>query len=347
MSLDLARSVITRLEPGDRLAHTEYCSNYALCRAVTGRDPRTDGDAWRAFNDAWDVDFIWSTNDGPVGWEKRGRTTDMGHAEFLEGGVDRRDEIFCPFNTVEEVWAFDAVKEYGLPDADELTASYAQSYTTTQERHTNQLFPGGYYKTMISGAIQAFGWDMLLLAAADRSKFDRVIDSFFRLTRHHVEAWARTDIEVFIQHDDIVWTAGAFVHPDFYREVLMPRYAEMWRILHDAGKTVLFCSDGDMTEFIDDIADAGADGFIYEPMTDFDYMVEKYGDSKVIVGSKVDCRTLTFGTQEDIQREIEATLDVAFDCPGFVFAVGNHLPSNIPVENGLFYMEYLRERWAR
>jgi uroporphyrinogen-III decarboxylase len=102
-----------------------------------------------------------------------------------------------------------------------------------------------------------------------------------------------------------------------------------------------------MTEFIDDIADAGADGFIYEPMTDFDYMVEKYGDSKVIVGSKVDCRTLTFGNQDDIRREIDATLEVAFDCPGFVFAVGNHLPSNIPVENGLFYMEYLRERWAR
>lgn len=347
MSLDLARSVITRREPGDRLAHTEYCSNYALCRAVTGRDPRTDGEAWAAFNDAWDIDFIWSTDDGPVGWEKRGRTTDMGHAEFLEGGVDRRDTVFCPFGAVEEVWAFDAVEEYGLPDADDLTASYARAYSDTQARNPNRLFPGGYYKTMISGAIHTFGWDMLLLAGADRPKFDRVIDSFFRLTRHHVEAWAKTDIEVFIQHDDIVWTAGPFIRPNFYRDVLMPRYAELWSILHDARKTVLFCSDGDMTQFIDDIADAGADGFIYEPMTDFDYMVEKYGDSKVIVGSKVDCGALTFGDTDDIRREIDATLDVAFDCPGFVFAVGNHIPSNVPVANAVFYMEYLREHWSR
>ena len=93
--------------------------------------------------------------------------------------------------------------------------------------------------------------------------------------------------------------------------------------------------------------DAGADGFIYEPMTDFDYMVEKYGDSKVIVGSKVDCGALTFGDTDDIRREIDATLDVAFDCPGFVFAVGNHIPSNVPVANAVFYMEYLREHWSR
>jgi len=91
-----------RLELTERLAHTEYCSNYALLRAVTGLDPRTDGEAWRRFNEAWQIDMLWVTNDGPVGWGERGRVTDMGHAEFLEGGIDRRDTIYCPFKDVEE-----------------------------------------------------------------------------------------------------------------------------------------------------------------------------------------------------------------------------------------------------
>jgi hypothetical protein len=30
-----------------------------------------------------------------------------------------------------------------------------------------------------------------------------------------------------------------------------------------------------------------------------------------------------------------------------MWAVGNHIPSNVPVDKALFYMEYLRKRWAK
>jgi hypothetical protein len=334
-----------RLEAPERLGHTEYCSNYALVRAVTGLDPRTDGNAWKRFHDAWEFDFLWSTNDGFRSWN--GRVTDMGHAEFLEGGVDRRDHIHCPFTDVEEVLTFDAVEEYGLTPFDELVDYYERSYTSAQASNPNQIITGGYYKTIVSGAIQAFGWDMLLAAAADRKRFDRVLESFFRLTLHHVKAWARTSCKVFIQHDDMVWTAGAFMHPDFYRSAIFPRFKQCWDVLHDAGKIVLFCSDGDFTEFVDDIVDAGADGLIFEPLTNLDVVVERYGKTKVIVGSKLDCRTLTFGTPEQIKHEVDATMKIAKDCPGFFFAVGNHIPSNIPVDNALYYFDYLRDNWTR
>ena len=327
------------LKPTERLAHTEYCSNDALRRALTA-----DG---ACFEDAIEMDLVWSTNDGPVGWGERGRTTDMGHAEFLEGGVDKRQPRVCPFADPEQVLGFDAVEEYGLPDFDELVAFYEQHYQEAQKAHPNQVFPGGYYKTIVSGAIDAFGWDMLLAAAADQERFERVLDSFYRLTRHHVEAWSKTSIKVYINHDDMVWTEGAFMAPEFYRRVIFPRYEELWRILERAGKRVLFCSDGDFSEFVDDLVQAGADGLIFEPMTDLDPIVEKYGQSHVIVGSKLDCRTLTFGTKDAIRAEIDATLALAFDCPGFIFAVGNHIPSNVPVENGLFCFEYLRENWWR
>lgn len=37
----------------------------------------------------------------------------------------------------------------------------------------------------------------------------------------------------------------------------------------------------------------------------------------------------------------------ALDCPGFMYAVGNHIPSNVPVENAMCYIEYLNSRWNR
>ena len=40
----------------------------------------------------------------------------------------------------------------------------------------------------------------------------------FESTLHHARAWAETSIPVYIQHDDIVWTSGPFLKPDFYRE---------------------------------------------------------------------------------------------------------------------------------
>jgi hypothetical protein len=316
-------------------------------RAVTGKDPTVDGSAWLDFANAWDFDLLWTVHDGPVDWSARGRVTDMGHAEFLEGGVDRRDTVTCPFTDVEQVWAFDAVEEYGLPDFRELVQFYEQWYRAGQAANPNQIHPGGYYKTLVSGAIQAFGWDMLLLAAADPERFDRVLESIFQLSLHHFKAWAETTAPVYICHDDMVWTAGPFMNPRFYRSSIFPRYKKLWKVLKDAGKIVLFCSDGNFTQFVDDIAEAGADGFIFEPLTDLDTVVARYGKTHVIVGSKVDCRTLTFADTKQIAAEIDATMALARDCPGFVCAVGNHIPSNVPVENALFYMEYLRKSWRR
>jgi hypothetical protein len=271
----------------------------------------------------------------------------MGHAVFLEDGRDFRDTFCYPFKSVEEVWAFDAAQEYGLPDFDGLVAYYEDWYKTTQAANPEQVITGGYYRTIVSGAIQAFGWDMLLEAAADWDKFEDVLDSIFRVSMHHFKAWAKTSIEAFICHDDMVWSEGAFMHPDFYRRAIFPRYRELWSVLRRAGKKVLFCSDANFTEFLDDLAWAGAEGFIFEPMVDLDTVVRKFGKTHAIVGSKVDARTLTFGSKEQIRAEVDATLKLAFDCPGFMFAVGNHIPSNIPVENLVFYVEYLKAHWVR
>lgn len=346
-----------RLTP--RLAHTDYCSNDTLKRQLGCRttllgpaeqqfgtgglssDPNAP-----TFEDAWECDFIWNTHDGPVPWSERGRVTDMGHADFLEGGVDRRQPKPSPFQSPEDVWAFDAVAEYGLPDFTALVKFYEQHYRQAQAANPNQVVTVGYYKTLMSGAIEAFGWDALLEAAADQDKFEKVLDSFYRLTLHHAKAWAQTSAPVYINHDDFVWTEGAFLHPDYYRRVIIPRYRALWKVLRDAGKKVLFCSDGNFAEFVADVAGAGADGFIFEPMLPLEPVVEQFGQTHVIISSKVDARTLTFGTRDQIKAEVDATVLLARKCRGFMFAVGNHIPSNVPVDNALYYFNYLRQHWT-
>ena len=334
------------LRPTPRLAHTEYCSNDALKRAVTGLSD-DDPDREAEFYRLWTYDFIWSTNNGPEPWEQRGRVTDMGHSEFLEDGVDLRQPKECPFKTVEEALSFDAVAEYGFTDYDTLVGYYEQCYREARARYPEQVYTGGYYRTLFSGAIAIFGWDMLLRAAADRTRFARVIDSIYQQSLHHYKAWADTSIEIFMCHDDMVWSQGPFMYPDFYRAEIFPRYKELWSVVKRAGKKVVFTSDGDWSMFVDDVVEAGADALCFEPMLPLEPVVQQHGKTHAILASLVDARTLTFGSRAQIQAEIDATLPLAMECPGFMFAVGNHIPSNVPVESALFYFDYLQQRWRR
>ncbi len=109
-----------------------------------------------------------------------------------------------------------------------------------------------------------------------------------------------------------------------------------------AGKKVLFCSDGDFTEFVDDLAEAGADGFIFEPLTDLGYVVKHYGQTHVIIGN-ADCRVLTFGTPREVRHEVRRVMDKGRNCPGYFFAVGNHIPANCPLENVVACLDAYRE----
>ncbi len=338
-----------RLKPSSSWGHTEYSMEHhvAYGKGLTGADPSTP-EGCRALYDAWGFDLAWGTQDGLYDdWFAHGRATDMGHAEYMDGGVDRREPVECPFHSVEEVWAFDAVREYGLPSFAEQVAAYEKLDSEARERLPRQLSTGGYYKTIVSGAIQAFGWDMFLLAAANRRKIEKVLDGFFRRTLFHMRAWAATSAPVIIQHDDFVWSAGAFMHPEIYRKVIIPRYAELWKPLHSAGKKVLFCSDGTWTELAQDIVEAGADGLIFEPSNDFGFMVERFGDSHCLVGSFVDCRDLTFGLWEKVDKDVRRTFELLEKCRGAIVAVGNHLPANIP--DGMLerYIGALRPRLRR
>ena len=348
MSRQLALDTIL-LKPVDRLAHTEYSLAYHTnyIKELTGLDADRR-EAFRALHDAWDIDFIFSTGNGMYhDWEKRGRATDMGHAVYAADGSDRREIQECPFKTVEDVWAFDAVTEYGLPTFEEQVAFYKEEHARTRKQCPNQLTTGGYYRTIVSGAIASFGWDMFLLAMSEPAKMEPVLDSFYRRTKFHMDAWAQTDIEVVIQHDDFVWTEGAFMHPDIYRNVIIPRYAELWKPLRAAGKKVLFCSDANFKEFAEDVAAAGADGFIFEPMNDFEWMVERFGQSHCLVGSTVDCRDMTFGKWDKVRADMDRTFELANRCKGLIFAVGNHLPANIPDEMMRQFIDYFRANRAR
>lgn len=337
------------LEMPSRVPRTEFSADmhWDLINTVVGSDvswqsdPQEQARAAEEFVKAWEYDFMWSTLIGDDYLD--GRKTDMGHAVYAAGGVDKRDPKPSPFKDVEEVYSFDPEEEYGILPKDEIIKLFEEAYDNNCKRFPGCVNCSGVYITMFSGFIATFGWEMLLLAIGyDPHRFGLVAKRWEKWISQFYIAFAESTVPIFMCHDDIVWTSGPVVAPEWYREYIFPAYKRLWTPLIDSGKKVLFTSDGDYTEFIDDIAASGAHGFVLEPTTDMAYIAQKYGNTHVFIGN-ADTRILLRGSKEDIRAEVERCMSIGKSYPGFFMAVGNHIPPNTPVENALYYHEIYEE----
>ncbi|MEW6358523.1 MAG: uroporphyrinogen decarboxylase family protein [Planctomycetota bacterium] len=332
------------LESPEPIPHTEYVSNPDLIEHVTGinaRDEKTKGRAMLEFMRAWDYDINWATDTPPF----KGPQSWMGSARYSEDQKLREPEY--AFKTVEEIMAFDPVEGFGIVNVKETAEFFEKRWRARQANTPFCVQPGGYYNTVFTWCIKTFGWELFMAAAAaNYEAFDRILEGFYQVSKPVFEAWSHVPIPFFICHDDIVWTSGPVFHPDWYRKYIFPRYKKLWAPIIEKGVKILFCSDGDFTVFLDDIAEAGASGFIFEPLTNLKTVVEKYGRTHVIVGN-IDCRALTFEGKDAVEAEVKRCYDTAGRCPGFFYAVGNHIPYNVPVENALYYFECIRKYGKR
>lgn len=337
-----------------RVPRTEYSLaeyHFPLIERVTGLRVREGSDAVekaaarRALREAWRFDFNWNTL---VSTQAFGRLqTNMGHAAYAEGATDYDAGVSCPFETLEAVLAFDPLEAYGPVDEAAARRDFEESYRRGVLALPGEVNMTGVYTTLMSGLIAIFGWDMLLTAAGvDGAGFGEVANRYARWMQGYMNALAASDVPCVMIHDDIVWTDGPFIHPDWYRKYIFANYKEYFRPILDSGKKLIFTSDGDYTMFVDDLAGCGAQGFVMEPMTDMKYIAEKYGGTHAFIGN-ADTRILLYGTREEIENEVARCMGIGKGCPGFMMAVGNHIPANTPVESCLVYEEAYRRMSRR
>ena len=357
MSVEIGMAAL-KLEMAPRVARTEggYSAerHWDLVKAVTGitvtpqSTPEEQQAASSAFVKAWDYDYVWSILIyNQIFGDLR---TSMGHAVYDAGGTDFRDDRSahgCPFKTPEEVLDFDPWQAYGKIDHAQTVKDFEAHYKSQCDKYPNAVNSTGIYVTCISGFIEIFGWDMFLLAAGvDLKRFGQMTNRYASWIQQYFNALADTNVPVVMIHDDIVWTSGAFLPPAWYREYVFPNYKKYFAPLHDAKKIILFTSDGSYTEFIDDIADCGINGFVLEPTTDMAYIADHYGKTHSFQGN-ADTRILLNGTKEDIYAEVKRCMDIGKQYPGFFMQVGNHIPSNTPVDAALYYDEVVRQMSKR
>lgn len=337
------------LEMPPRVPRTEYSAemHWDLMRAVTGipvssaSTPEVRDEAARAFMRAWDYGTVWSTLIG--GGEFGEWRTRMGHAEYMANAEDYDPIVGSPFSSTQEALAFDPIERLPAPDHSALVRRF-EKHVATQRRRLPDVVPmTGVYVTCISGLLELFGWELLLDAAAeDLAGFGSLTERYLRWIGSYFAALAEADVPVVMVHDDMVWSSGPIFAPAWYRRFVFPGLKRLIGPLRESGKVVLFTADGNYTEFVDDLARCGVTGFVMEPLTDMALIAERYGKTHCFIGN-VDTRALLAGDRSRIRAEVERCMAVGKPCPGFVLAVGNHIPPNTPVESALYYDSVYRE----
>lgn len=343
------------LEMPARVPRTEYSAetHWELVQAVAGIEvdatspARIQEQAKQAFigPKGWNYDFLWHTL---ISSQEFGSfRTRMGHGTDAAGGVDFEDKLTTPFTSPDAVLNFNPLEKLPTPKHAELVDRFEKDYQQRCAVYPDTVNMTGIYITLISGLIELFGWEMLLYAAGiNPQRFGEIANQYAAWIQPYFNALADAPVPVVMVHDDIVWTEGAFFHPDWYRKFVFPNYQKLFAPLRESGKKIMFTSDGNFTAFIHDLAQCGIHGFVLEPLTDIAKIIEFYGKTHVIIGN-AETRVLLYGNKDQIRAEVERCLNPGKKCPGYFLAVGNHIPSNTPVANALYYNEVYQELCSR
>jgi len=333
------------LEMPSFIPHTEYSAHFHwdLIKEVTGisvlpsSTPEEQQRATSAFVKAWEYGFMYNTPlDDWIFGEKK---TKMGHAVYMAGGVDFNTERRELFEDPEDLFKFDFEEEYGNRNVSDIVTYFNDNYSKQIQKYPDCVNTTGMYVSCMSGLIEICGWESLLEAAGiDAKAFGHAMERYAQWIMPYFQALAACDAPIVSVHDDMVWANGPFMPLEWYRTFVIPQLKKYFTVLHEAGKRILFICDGNFTSLVDDVAAAGADGFVMEPSTDLAYVAERYGKTHVMVGN-VDTRVLLSCNREKIEAEVRRCVETAGHCPGFIMAVGNHIPPNTPVEGAMMYYD--------
>jgi hypothetical protein len=183
-----------------------------------------------------------------------------------------------------------------------------------------------------------------------RSEIERVMDVLCSNAVVHAEVCTEEKLSpLFFVGDDIAYKGRLMCSPKFLRETFIRCLRRVCEPCVKAGIKVIFHSDGNVMEILDDMIDAGIGGLNpIEPIAGMDIglLKKRYGRNLVLVGN-VDCsQVLPLGTPEDVTRATQECIRAASPGGGHFIGSSSEIVPSTPVENVLAFYRACR-RYGR
>ncbi len=279
---------------------------------------------------------------------------DKGKGRWGEANRDywQQEEAANRFDSLEDMLAFSPLQQgdftgwHVVVDGDFSSEEVIyEQYRAHYPAERDAARPGsrasvGFYNTMFMWPLLVFGYENFLTIALE-PEFERIMDEFAEINRRVFRAFARLPVNFVVCHDDIVLMRGPVCSPQWMHKYIFPRYEEFWGMLKDAGKEVLFMTDGNPDAYVDDVMACGARGIITEPFMDYKLVARKY--ENCFLAGEGDNRVLTRNDPAEIRAMVESMVETAKMTGGYMMCVGNHIPFNVTPEGIKRYFDLSAE----
>jgi uroporphyrinogen-III decarboxylase len=253
-------------------------------------------------------------------WTKRPRYPTVAEAEAsLQGNI----------RSLEERLAKDSASD--KQDAQNIRASVEA--ILTKLGYDFAFFAPGYTTGMM--VFTSYGLETFSYLLADNPEvISRYLELNTELNVRRIEHVSVADISpgVFVG-EDIAYKGGTLFSPAYLRREFMPRLERIVDAYHKCGLAVMFHSDGNLMEIVDDLVAVGVD--ILNPIETIAGMnvaeIRKKHKNLVFAGGIDVSQLLPFGHSSEVAAETRKLIEIAG--PGVLVGSSTELHNNVPLEN--------------
>jgi uroporphyrinogen decarboxylase len=148
-------------------------------------------------------------------------------------------------------------------------------------------------------------------------------------------------VDVLWYSDDIAYASGLIVSPAVLQSLFFPWLRRIGGIAREAGKPLIYHSDGVLWDVMEEIIGCGVDALhpIEPKAMQLEDVKRLYGDRLCFVGH-VDVDLLARGTEAEVRSQVRKNIQVARG--GYCVGSGNSIPEYVRLENYLAMLDEAR-----
>ena len=188
------------------------------------------------------------------------------------------------------------------------------------------------------------GFDEFCLASVEEPEYiEAVMGSLAKaaenITRRAIEI-AGDKIGVFLYSDDIAYTEGLMLSPEFFRRHLFPAMGRLTGLLAEIGAPTIYHSDGRLFQVFDDLAALGVRGIQpLEPKSMDPLEIKRKWAGKFCLAGNIDLDLMCRGTAEQVEAHVREKIERLNVGGGYMPGVSNTVPFYVSTENYLRMIE--------
>ncbi len=189
-----------------------------------------------------------------------------------------------------------------------------------------------YMSWGVEGVLNSMGIEAFSFALFDKPRLiESLLEIYIEWNCIVMEKLNTVGIDFISTYNNMAYNTGPMFSPQTFREIFLPKMKE---VANTCKLPWVFHGDGNLMPLMDDLVSLGMNGLhpIEPKAMDLKKMKDTYGD-KICLWGNVDMNTLSLGTPEEVEAEVQACIEAAGKGGGYILGSSNCITDYCKPEN--------------